>query len=80
MSRMSARFVAQKFGMSVKLVYDMWHDMGLVTKDKFGDWILTELGKQHGGKMSNGNRVSVPTFKFEAIEKLMIDFFNKNQK
>lgn len=29
MSRMSARFVAQKVGMSTQRVYDMWKEMGL---------------------------------------------------
>ena len=29
---MSARFVAQKVGMSTQWVYDMWKEMGLVIK------------------------------------------------
>lgn len=80
MSRMSARFVANKVGMSTAWVYKMWKDMGLVVKDKFGDWVLTEAGREIGGKMSSGNRVSVPTFKFETIEQLMIDFYNQIKK
>lgn len=80
MSRMSARFVAQKVGKSAAWVYDMWKDMGLVTKDKFGDLVLTETGRKLGGKMSSGSHLSVPTFKFEDIEKLMIDFYNKTRK
>ncbi|MDW8802650.1 hypothetical protein P8V03_15995 [Clostridium sp. A1-XYC3] len=80
MNRMSARFVAQKVGMRATGVYDMWKDMGLVIKDKFGDWVLTDLGRKTGGRMSDGNRLSVPTFEFEIIEKMMIDFYNKNKK
>ena len=45
MGRMSARFVAEKVGMSAEWVYEMWKDMGLVIKDKFGDWALTEVGR-----------------------------------
>lgn len=78
MTRMSARFVAKNVGMSTEWVYRMWKEMGLVIKDK-GDWILTQLGYEVGGKMSN-NKISVPTFKFEVIEKLMIEFYNKNKK
>ena len=80
MNRMSARFVAQKVGKSTAWVYDMWKDMGFVVKDKFGDWDLTELGRKVGGRMSEGSRLSVPTFEFEKIEKMMIDFYNKNRK
>lgn len=80
MNRMSARFVAKKVGMSTTWVYDMWKDMGWVVKDKFGDWVLTDLGRKVGGKMSDSNRLSVPTFEFETIEKIMIDFYNKNRK
>ena len=54
--------------------------MGLVYKDKFGDWVLTELGRSHGGKMSSGSHLSVPTFDFDVIEKMMIDFYNKCRK
>lgn len=50
--------------------------MGLVTKDEFDEWILTEEGKNIGGKMSNSNHCPVPTFDFGVIEKLMIDFYN----
>ena len=78
MSRMSAKFVAKQVGKSVSWVYDMWKAMGIVVKDTFGDWVLTEAGKNIGGKMSEGNHLSVPTFEFEIIEKLMIDFYNKH--
>ena len=80
MSRMSARYVGRAVGMSSQWVYDMWSKMGLVVKDKFGDWVLTEAGRQIGGKMSNGSRLTVPTFDFSVIEKLMIDFYNKTHK
>lgn len=80
MSRMSARFVAQKVGMSTQWVYDMWKEMGLVDKDKFGDWILTAAGRAIGGRMSKGGRLEVPTFDFEVIEKMMIDFYNSHSK
>lgn len=50
MERMSARFVGRKVGMTTEWVYSMWKDMGLVTKDEFGEWILTEAGKNIGGK------------------------------
>ena len=80
MSRMSARFVAQKVGMTTQWVYDMWKDMGLVDKDKFGDWVLTAAERANGGRMSMGNRLEVPTFDFEVIEQMMIDFYNKHRK
>jgi len=80
MSRMSARFVAQKVGMSTQWVYDMWKEMGLVIKDKFGDWVLTNAGREIGGKMSQGSRLAVPTFKFSTIEQLMIEHYNKFRK
>lgn len=80
MSRMSARFVAREVGKSASWVYDMWNDMGLVIKDKFGDWVLTDLGRKVGGRMSEGSRLSVPTFEFEIIEKMMIEFYNMHRK
>lgn len=80
MSRMSARFVAQKVGMTTQWVYDMWKDMGLVDKDKFGDWVLTAAGRANGGRMSKGSRLEVPTFDFEVIEQMMIDFYTKHRK
>ena len=48
--------------------------MGLVVKDNFGDWVLTDLGKSIGGKMSSGNRLSVPTFHADFIIDKMIEF------
>lgn len=80
MSRMSARFVAQKVGMTTQWGYNMWKDMGLIDKDKFGDWGLTAAGRSIGGRMSRGSHLEVPTFDFDVIEQLMIDFYNKNRK
>ena len=80
MSRMSAKFVAIEVGKNTSWVYDMWKDMGLIVKDKYGDWVLTKTGKNIGGKMSKNNYLPVPTFEFEKIEKLMIDFYNKYRK
>ena len=77
MRRMSARFVGIEVGMSTDRVYEMWKNMGLVIKDKFGDWVLTEMGRNIGGRMSKGSRCSVPTFELEVVEQMMIDFYNK---
>lgn len=75
MSRKSARFIADMLiNYTTKDVYEIWKDMGLVVKDEFGDWILTEAGKLMGGKMSNGNRLSVPTFNADFIIDKMIEF------
>ena len=52
--------------------------MGLVVKDKFGDWVLTEAGKAMGGRSSKGN-YPVPTFKLDEIVNAMIGFYNKNK-
>ncbi len=80
MSKMSARFVGREVGKDAKWVYGMWKDMGLVEKDKFGDWILTAKGKKAGGDMSNGPKLSVPIFDFNDITKKMIRFYNKYRK
>lgn len=58
----------------------MWKDMGLVNKDKFGNLTLTDFGRKIGGKMSEGSRRPVPTFEFETIEKMVIEFYNKHMK
>lgn len=78
MVRMSARFVALKINKNASWVYDVWKDIKLVVKDQSGHWILTELGRTHGGKMSLGQHTSVPTFDFDTVEHLMVDFFNKD--
>ena len=75
MGRKSARFIAEMLSnYKTKDVYDIWKDMGLVVKDNFGDWVLTDLGKSIGGKMSSGNRLSVPTFHADFIIDKMIEF------
>ena len=78
MDRMSARFIGIKLGKATAEIYDMWKQMGLVTKDKFGDWILTELGKNRGGKMSKSNYLAVPTFEYDSVVKLMEKFEKNN--
>lgn len=80
MSRMSARYIGQKVGKKTSEVYDIWSNMDLVAKDKYGDWILTDLGKKIGGKMSNGNRLPVPIFDLKIIKEMMVDFYNRNTK
>lgn len=79
MGRMSASIVGKNVGMSAAWVYDMWKDMGLVIKDKFGNWALTETGRSIGGRMSKNSYRPVPTFNFEVIETMMIDFYNKHR-
>lgn len=75
MSRKSARFIAEMLNnYTTKDVYEIWKDMGIVVKDKFGDWIITDLGRSLGGKMSSGNRLSVPTFDADFIIDKMIEF------
>ena len=75
MGRKSARFIAEVLSnYTTKDVYDNWKDMGLVVKDNFGDWGLTDIGKSIGGKMSSGNRLSVPTFHADFIIDKMIEF------
>ena len=54
--------------------------MVLFLKYKSVYCILTKYGRSIGGKMSKSNYCSVPTFKFEIIEKKMIDFYNMCQK
>ncbi|MBE6845143.1 MAG: hypothetical protein E7508_05425 [Ruminococcus sp.] len=75
MSRKSARFIANMLSnYTTKDVYEIWKDMGLVAKDKLGDWIITDLGRSLGGKMSSGGRLSVPTFNADFIIDKMIEF------
>lgn len=75
MGRKSARFIAEMLtNYTTKDVYEIWKDMGIVVKDKFGDWIVTDLGRSLGGKMSNGDRLSVPTFNADFIIDKMIEF------
>ena len=80
MGRMSARYVGREVGQSAEWVCWMWKNMGIIIKDKFGNWVLTEKGRSIGGRMSKNNNHPVPTFVFEDIEKLMIDFYEKHHK
>jgi len=75
--RMSARYIGQKIGMSPKGVYELLEEMGLVQKDNMGDWMLTGLGREMGGRMSEGSYRSVPTFNFDTIINPMIEFWKK---
>ena len=79
MSRMSARFIGLKIGLSTSSVYELWEAMGLVVKDLFGYWDLIEYGKSIGGRLSSG-RVPVPTFNFEDIVEVMDEFQEKRNK
>jgi hypothetical protein len=73
----SARFIAQEFSnMSTSDVYECLKDMGLVVKDKLGDWMLTDQGRSIGGKMSKSDRCPVPTFD-EKITDMIIEFCKK---
>lgn len=74
MDRMSARFLGIKLGKTTADIYKTWKKIGVLTKDKFGDWTLTELGRTIGGKMSKSNYVSVPTFECDPIVKMMDEF------
>ena len=74
MDRKSARFIAQDLLKKTSEIYDIWERMGVVYKDKFGDWSLTELGKTLGGKMSKGSALSVPTFEKDIIIEAMRRF------
>lgn len=80
MGMKSARFIAQELvNYTTKDVYEIWKDMGLVVKDNFGDWVITELGRNIGGRMSKGNRLSVPIFDSDKIINMMIDFYKKTR-
>lgn len=59
-------------------VYDIWQDMGIVTKGKFGGWIVTELGHKLGGRYSSGKH-HVPIFDFEKTFAMMVDFYQKHK-
>lgn len=79
MSGKSAKFIAEMLSnYTTKDVYEIWKDMGLVVKDKFGDWIVTDLGRSLGGKMSSGERLPVPTFNADFIIEKMIEFCKQN--
>lgn len=77
--RKSARYIAQeRMNYTTDDVYEIWKDMGLVLKDKFGDWALTELGKSIGGRLSKINVRPVPTFDSTMIIDKMIAFCKAN--
>lgn len=79
--RESAKFIAPKLvGFKPSDVYEIWKEMGLVIKNNYGDWVLTPLGKSIGGKMSGGDRLSVPTFDTDKIIDMMIAFRNELHK
>ena len=78
MGRMSAKYVGRELFTNVKEVYRIWNDMGIVRKDEFNDWVLTELGKTLGGRMSKHNTHPVPSFDFDVIKKLMEDHLKVN--
>lgn len=81
MSRKSAKFIAQELlGYTAADVYEIWKDMGLVIKDKFGDWALTELGRSLGGKMSKSTHLPVPTFDSDKIIDMMINWYSSHKK
>ena len=78
MGRMSAHFIAREFGQKASWAYEIMKELGLVVKDKFGDWALTDLGKKIGGKMSQSSYRPVPSFDFEIVSK-MIEEYLKNK-
>ena len=78
MSRMSAKFFARELvGYSTADVYDIWKDMGLVFKNTFGDWSLTELGRSVGGKLSKNPYRPTLTFDFDKVFPMMEAFYLK---
>lgn len=81
MGRKPASLIAKMLqNFTTKDVYEMWKDMGIVVKDKFGDWVLTEAGKSIGGRMSKNSYHPVPTFEDEDIINKMSEFFEKIKK
>lgn len=81
MMRKPASLIARMLeNFTTKDVYEMWKDMGIVVRDKFGDWVLTETGRNIGGRMSKNSYHPVPIFEDEFIIDKMIDFYNKTRK
>ena len=81
MSRKSAKYIAMELvGYAASDVYEIWKDMGLIIKNKYGDWTLTELGVQFGGKMSKNSLQSVPTFEANYIIDKMIEWYTVHRK
>lgn len=78
MNRMSARFFGSKLNISTQEVYSVWEDMGIVVKNKIGDWIVTEAGTKIGGRSSKG--FGVPTFDFDSIKAIMLKYMKNCHK
>ena len=78
--RMSARFFAQELiGYNTSDVYELWRDMGLIVKGKFGTWVLTALGVEHGGKMSSSTHPT-PTFNIDDLFPKMVTFYEQHRR
>lgn len=78
--RKSAYFFAKELiGYSTSDVYEIWRDMGLVVKGKFGTWVLTALGVENGGKMSLSNHPT-PTFNIDELFPKMVAFYEQHRK
>lgn len=80
MGRMSARYVGKEILKDTAWVYKIWEEMGIVFKDKFGTWNLTDLGKELGGKMSKSNHTPVPTFDLDFIIEKMNEYLMKTKQ
>lgn len=74
MNRMSVKFIAYQVGLSEKKLYEVLEAKGIVTKNEFSKWILTNHGRESGGVMSKGER-SIPTFRLEDISEMVLDYF-----
>lgn len=70
MTRMCAKFIGLELGMDTQEVYAALCELGLVEKNKDGNWIVTVSGCEATGAMSRGN-CPVPTFDFETIRALI---------
>lgn len=79
MSRIGATGMGKSIGLTAKAVNEIWDQMGLIMKDKFGDWILTEFGKQLGGEYSKRTNYPVPTFEISVIKPMMIKFLGSKK-
>ena len=75
MTRRSAKHIAKMIeNYTTQDVYDVWKDMGLII-EKAGDWVLTDLGKEFGGKYSKA--YGVPIFEDKFIVDKMVEFTEK---
>ena len=80
MNRVSARFFGNKAIISTQRVYEIWHALGLIMKNKYGDWTLTNAGIEIGGRMSKSSYLSVPTFEYDVIKPLVDKYIETNRK